>query len=239
MKGMNNRGQAVINADAWMAELLPQLQQTFGKRLYYLGLQGSYRRGEATESSDIDVVVLLESVTLDDLDAYRAIVRAMPEGQKACGFFSSVADMLNWPRHELFAFQKDTADYFGKLENFLPAVSINDAVESARIGASGILHMLTHSYLYAAEDDRPMILQQAYKAAFFVMQVHHCVTTGVYCGSKSQLLPRLEGTDKEIILAGLDVSQWLASHSQSEAFATLLHWCSTIVQTASKYHGAE
>lgn len=229
----------MINADAWMAELLPQLQQAFDERLCYLGLQGSYRRGEATENSDIDVVVLLESVTLDDLDSYRAIVRAMPEGQKACGFFSSVADMLNWPRHELFAFQKDTADYFGKLENFLPVVSIDDAAESARIGASGILHMLTHSYLYAAADDRPMILQQAYKAAFFVIQVHHCVSTGVYCGSKSQLLPRLEGTDKEIISAGLDVSQWLASHSQSEAFATLLHWCSTIVQTASKYPGAE
>ena len=229
----------MINADAWMAELLPQLQQTFGERLCYLGLQGSYRRGEATESSDIDVVVLLESVALDDLDAYRAIVRTMPEGQKACGFFGSVANMLNWPRHELFAFQKDTADYFGKLENFLPAVSINDAAESARIGASGLLHMLTHSYLYAAADDRTMILQQAYKAAFFVMQVQHCVVTGVYCGSKSQLLTRLEGADKEIILAGLDVSLWLASHSQSEAFTTLLHWCSTIVQTASKCHGAE
>ena len=60
-----------------MAELLPQLQQAFGARLCYLGLQGSYRRGEATESSDIDVVVLLESVGLDDLDTYRSIVRAM------------------------------------------------------------------------------------------------------------------------------------------------------------------
>ena len=229
----------MINAEAWMAELLPQLQQAFGARLCYLGLQGSYRRGEATESSDIDVVVLLESVGLDDLDTYRSIVRAMAEGQKACGFFCSVADMLSWQRHELFAFQKDTADYYGKLENFLPVISINDAAESARIGASGLMHLLTHSYLYAAEDDRPMILQKAYKAAFFVMQVHKCVETGVYCRSRSQLMSRLDGADKEIISAGIDVSQWLASHSQRECFATLMRWCSTIVQAASKYPGAE
>ena len=71
----------MINAETWMADLLPQLLQTFGARLQYLGLQGSYRRGEATEASDIDVVVLLDVVALDDLDVYRAIVRAMPEVQ--------------------------------------------------------------------------------------------------------------------------------------------------------------
>ena len=229
----------MINAEAWMAELLPQLQQAFGARLCYLGLQGSYRRGEATESSDIDVVVLLESVRLDDLDTYSSIVRAMAEGQKACGFFCSVADMLSWPRHELFAFQKDTADYYGKLENFLPVISINDAAESARIGASGLMHLLTHSYLYAPEDDRPMILQQAYKAAFFVMLVQHCVATGVYCKTKSQLLSRIDGIDKEILSVGLDASQWQDNHSQRESYAALLHWCSTILQAPCNYHSAE
>ena len=236
---MKQMGNTVINVDAWMAELLQQLQQSFGERLRYVGLQGSYRRGEATENSDIDVVVLLNTVTLDDLDTYRAIVRALPEGQKACGFFSSAGDLFNWPRHELFAFQKDTADYWGKLEDFMPALSVNDAAESARIGASGLLHILTHSYLYAAEDERPMILQQAYKAAFFVMLVQHCVTTGVYCRTKSQLLSRLEGADKEIISAGLDVSPWPDSRAQREAYAALLHWCSTILQTANNYHDAE
>ena len=228
----------MINAGAWMAELLPKLQQAFGERLQYVGLQGSYRRGEATENSDIDVVVLLNTVALDDLDTYRAIVRAMPEGQKACGFFSSVGDLLNWPRHELFAFQKDTADYWGKLENFIPAISVRDAAESARIGASGLLHMLTHSYLYAGADTRPVILQQAYKAAFFIMLVQHCVATGVYCRTKSQLLSRLEGADKEIISAGLDDSPLLDNHSQRKAYAALLHWCSTILHASCNCHCA-
>ena len=238
-KGMKNRGKAVINVDDWMAELLPQLQQAFDERLRYVGLQGSYRRGEATENSDIDVVVLLNTVALDDLDTYRAIVCAMPEGQKACGFFSSVGDLINWPRHELFAFQKDTVDYWGRLEDCIPALSVRDAADSARVGASGLLHMLTHSYLYAAENDRPSILQQAYKSAFFVMLVQHCVATGVYCSTKSQLLSRIEGTDKEILSAGLDASLWQDSHSQRESYAALLHWCSTILQASCNYHGAE
>ena len=104
----------MIDAKAWMADLLPQLRQAFGARLQYLGLQGSYRRGEATEASDIDVVLLLDAVALDDLDVYRAIVRGMPEGQKACGFIGSVADMLHWPRHEQLPQHQQNAQGVGQ-----------------------------------------------------------------------------------------------------------------------------
>ena len=216
-----------------MADLLPQLQQSFGSRLQYLGLQGSYRRGEATETSDIDVVVLLDNVALDDLDTYRSMVRAMDEGQKACGFFSSAADLFHWPRHELFGFQKDTVDYFGRLESFLPALSAKDAAESVRIGASGLMHMLTHSYLYAAADAKQMMLQEACKTAFFVMLVKHWLESGVYCGSKKELLSHLDGNDKEIITAGLDFSLWIADHSQKETCAALLRWCRSMLRAAS------
>lgn len=92
-----------------------------------------------------------------------------------------------------------------------------------QIGASGLLHMLTHSYLYAAAGDRPMILQQAYKAAFFVMLVQHCVATGVYCKTKSQLLSRIDGIDKEILSVGLDASQrWQVTTRNARAMP---HYC--------------
>ena len=156
----------VINPDAGMAELLPRLQQAFGSRLQYLGLQGSYRRREARETSDIDVVVLLDRVALEDLDTYRVVVRAMPEGQKACGFISGIAELLHWPRHELFAFQQDTADYFGTLGTFLPVLTQRDAAESVRVGASALVHMLTHSYLYADAETRFQMLQGPVKPRF-------------------------------------------------------------------------
>ena len=223
----------MINAEIWMADILCQLQQVFGTRLQYLGLQGSYRRGEATESSDIDVVVLLDAVALDDLDTYRSIVRAMPEGQKACGFFGSTADLLNWPRHELFGFYKDTDDYYGKPKSFLPVLSSKDAAEAVRIGAAGLMHMLTHAYLYAPADARARILKDACKAAFFVMQVQHWLVFGVYCRSKKELLLQLEGADKIIIKTGLDFSQAIAEIPENDIYSILLRWCSTMLHAAS------
>lgn len=224
----------MIDPLSWIADVLPQLQQVFGARLRYLGLQGSYRRGEATETSDIDLVVLLDSVELDDLDAYRAIAHAMPEGEKACGFIGGIAELLHWPRHELFAFKQDTTDYYGKLDEFLPVITDSDAAEAAKIGASTLLHLLTHSYLYAEADARPAILKEAYKAAFFVMLVKYYCTTGVYCRSKTELRLRLQGTEQEIIAAGQDFAAWLATHSEKEAYSMLRHWCSSVLIDASE-----
>ena len=42
---------------SWMNEFLGTLNEVFGDRVWFVGLQGSYGRGEATEASDIDVVV--------------------------------------------------------------------------------------------------------------------------------------------------------------------------------------
>ena len=39
--------------------------------LLFVGLQGSYARGEATEASDIDVVVVLDELYFADLLKYR------------------------------------------------------------------------------------------------------------------------------------------------------------------------
>ncbi|HZF61707.1 MAG TPA: nucleotidyltransferase domain-containing protein [Desulfovibrio sp.] len=219
----------MINAETWMADLLPRLQHAFGARLRYLGLQGSYRRGEVTEASDIDVVVLLDAVALDDLDVYRAIVRAMPEGQKACGFIGGAGDIFHWPRHELFAFQKDTEDWFGKLENFLPVITDKDAADSAKIGAAGLVHLLTHTYLYADAAARPLVLKDAYKAAFFVMLVRRYLASGVFCRSKKELLTSLEGSERDIIAVGLDLPLWLAAHTERQCYDMLLRWCKDIL----------
>ena len=223
----------MIDAEIWMADLLPQLRHAFGPRLQYLGLQGSYRRGEATEDSDIDVVVLLDTVVLDDLDAYRAIVRALPEGQKACGFIGGAEDIFHWPPHELFAFQKDTEDWFGRLEDFLPIIADKDAAESVKVGAAGLIHLLTHTYLYADAETRPLVLKDAYKAAFFVMQVEHYLTSGMFCRSKKELLASLEGAEREIIAAGLDLLRWLSAHSERQGYDMLLRWCKSVLRGGS------
>ena len=53
-----------FDIEVYMQTIKQELLNTFGDELVYLGLQGSFRRGEARESSDIDVMVILEEFTV-------------------------------------------------------------------------------------------------------------------------------------------------------------------------------
>ena len=55
----------MIDIEPWLARFDRLLRETFGDRIQFAGLQGSYARGEATESSDIDLVVLLDALTAE------------------------------------------------------------------------------------------------------------------------------------------------------------------------------
>lgn len=225
----------MIDPQAWVTEVLAKMQATFGSRLAYLGLQGSYGRGEAREDSDIDLVVLLDVVELADLDLYRTLVHSMPEGHKACGFFCGVHDVAAWPRHELFPFKMDTTDYYGRLDDVFPPLTVDDIRLGVTISASALVHMITHSYLYAERESRPSILREAFKSAFFILRVSRYLHTGVYSNSKKDLLGSLDavrdGVERDIVTASMDLSAWLRTHSQEDAFALLLHWSRTVMRT--------
>ena len=55
----------MIDIKLWMDRFIYLLKETFGERIYFVGLQGSYGRDEATEASDIDAVVILNKLTVD------------------------------------------------------------------------------------------------------------------------------------------------------------------------------
>ena len=50
-----------------LRELDAVLRSTFGARLHDLQLFGSYARGEATEDSDVDVLVLVDGLTPSEI----------------------------------------------------------------------------------------------------------------------------------------------------------------------------
>ncbi len=54
----------MFDLDKYLADLIMNCRSTFGERLLYMGLQGSWLRGEANENSDIDVMVILDRVFL-------------------------------------------------------------------------------------------------------------------------------------------------------------------------------
>ena len=71
-----NDGKVIkmIDVKIWMDKFLLKLDETFGERVRFAGLQGSYGRGEATEKSDIDTVVILDKLSVEKVQ--RNILRA-------------------------------------------------------------------------------------------------------------------------------------------------------------------
>ena len=86
----------MIDAEAYLRTLIAALKKEYGARLIYVGLQGSYLRGEADENSDIDVMTVIESLTPDDLRRYRGVLEQAGSRDKACGFLCGRDELHCW-----------------------------------------------------------------------------------------------------------------------------------------------
>ncbi len=105
-----------VNIDTWIQQYLSKLKSLFGSRLAFVGLQGSYGRAEATDSSDIDVVVILDHAEPKDLKAYSSMLDSLPNRDKICGFISGLQELKNWERSDLFQFYCDTTPILGNID---------------------------------------------------------------------------------------------------------------------------
>lgn len=219
----------MVEIERWMAGLRAELFERFGPRLLFLGLQGSYGRGEANEDSDIDVVAVLDRVELSDLDAYRAMVRKMPEGEKACGFLCGAVELKSWPRYDLLAVARDTRDVYGTLAELLPSFDQGDVAEAAAIGASGLYHAAVHTYLYADRESWPGFLKEAHKGAFFTLRALRELRTGENVRAKRDLLSLLEGDEREILAYSLSPTD----EPLEDVFARLVRWSAAAMAEAN------
>ena len=74
------------NITQYIEDMITDLRTSFGERLLYVGLQGSYLRGEAHDGSDLDLMVVIDALTKDDLDLYRACLESRGNDIPSCGF---------------------------------------------------------------------------------------------------------------------------------------------------------
>ena len=139
----------MIDPATWMAAAVDGLKQAFGARLRFVGLQGSYRRGEATEASDIDLCVILDRLDAADFPRLREVLDALPEGEKAAGFVAGAAELAAWPRFELFAFAEDMDAWHGELAPLLPPITQADIALGVRTAVAGLCHEATQALLLA------------------------------------------------------------------------------------------
>ncbi|MDL2257850.1 nucleotidyltransferase domain-containing protein [Eubacteriales bacterium OttesenSCG-928-K08] len=221
----------MLDIELWVQTLTEKLRAAFQNRLLFVGLQGSYARGEAHAGSDIDIVVLVDSLSLDDLKRYKAVLDEMPHRELACGFVSDRQTLLNWPKHELFQFIHDTKPVYGTMENCLPSIDREDVATSVKISASGIYHACCHSFLHGEDDTEA--LKGLYKGAFFLLQATHYLHSGSYVRTKRELLSLLEGTEQEI----LSISMNWEAHQEEIAqhpdgyFEKLITWTSRVIKS--------
>lgn len=212
------------HVEKWVSQFTQQVKALFGQRLRFVGLQGSQRRGEATEESDVDLVVILDQVEPEDLAAYRQMLSHLAPSVKPCGFIGGWEDLERWPGHELFQFCGDTVAIYGSLASIASKVTWQDIALAVRLGAAGLYHGVCHSLVY---DDQPaMALPGLYKAVFYPLQALHYCRTGEFADTRKALLDRLEGMERRLMEAGIcwkELAQW-DEEQQQELFECLFDW---------------
>lgn len=186
----------MIEITTWMNEFLSTINEAFGDRVWFVGLQGSYGRGEATETSDIDVVVILDELSITDIHKYNAMLNTLPYRELICGFVSGKDELLNWEPSDLFQFCNDTTPIIGSLDEVMAVVddvAVNRAIKN---GACNIYHGCVHNMLHEMSED---ILKGLYKSAAFVIQAITFKQTGKYIRSQSDLLQIVLPEEQRII----------------------------------------
>ena len=215
-----------FDVDIWLDTTIEKLQEKFSQNLLFVGLQGSYNRGEATESSDIDLVVILENLTFEDLKRYRLIIDSLPHKEKACGFISGKNELQKWSKADMFQFYYDTKSLYGKLEDIIQPPSLDEIKQSIKISSENLYHATVHSFVHSnnyVED-----LQNLYKMTFFILQAKYFVQTNNYIPTKKQLVEQLNETEKEILNICINKEN-INNDNPAEIetlYCNLINWCS-------------
>ena len=220
----------MFHPDTYIASLTALLQSAYSDRLCYVGLQGSYLRGEATEGSDIDVMAVIRGMTAHDLAAYRKAIESLPDADKSCGFVCGLEELQHWNPLEICHLLHTTKDYLGTLANLVPAYTENDVRAYVQLSLGNLYHELCHRYIHAPKEENISALPGAYKAVFFILQNLHYLRSGRFIGTKKELLTALSGRDRQVLETAIVLSRSDA-FDFDVAFSLLLDWCrETLIQ---------
>ena len=222
----------MIEIKSWIHTFLNALNDTFGERTYFVGLQGSYGRGEARDTSDIDVVVILDQLSASDIDTYNTMLNGLPHRELICGFLSGKNEILNWEPSDLFQFYYDTTPIQGSLDELLSRIDPSAVDRAIKIGACNIYHGCVHNMLHEKSDDG---LRGLYKSASFVVQAIVFQQTGKYVKYQNELLQVTSDEEHRIveIFIALKNGGAVDFHSMSEV---LLEWSKKWIVEIADHH---
>lgn len=186
----------MVDISVWMNNFLYRLNESFGERVWFVGLQGSYGRGEATETSDIDIVVILDKLTAKDIQAYNFMLDALPDRDLICGFISGKKEIFNWETSDLFQFYYDTKPVKGTLDDLLPLVDDASVERAIKTAVCNIYHGCVHNMLHEKSEE---ILRGLFKSASFAVQAICFRESGRYIILQKDLLCSVSGKEKAVV----------------------------------------
>ncbi len=221
----------VIEVIGWTEQFLRALNEKFGERVWFVGLQGSYGRGEATETSDIDPVVILDELSASDIQIYHAMLDTLPHRELICGFLSGKKEILNWEPSDLFQFCYDTKPIKGSLDEVMKVLDEAAVNRAIKIGACNIYHGCVHNMLFEKSEE---ILRGLYKSASFVVQAICFARTGSYISRQEELIKQVSAEERAVaeIFCSLKKGGEIRFDEMSE---TLFVWAGSWIEKTKQH----
>ena len=218
----------MLDHNLYMQRLADLLKEAFDDRILYIGLQGSYIRGEANEHSDIDPMVVLDRLTPEDLQKYKQIISQLQEPEKHCGFVCGSKELKNWNPLEICHLLHTTVDYFGELKTLLPPYTKSDVENYIKLSVGNLYHEICHRYLHGSDERNAANIAGSCKSVFFILQNVYYLKTGTFPQTKLDLFEMTTGTDRAILSKVMALGNG-SIYEYDELFSSLLNWCSDLL----------
>ena len=216
-----NEQNRMFDVGEYLQKLIGTCKNAFGDRLVYVGLQGSYMRGEATDQSDIDVMIVLDGFSVADMDAYREILKKIGDYEKSCGFICGKEEMTRWNPLEVYHLRHTTKDLFGELKDLLPSATREDEINYVKLSLGNLYHELCHRYIHADRKENIPAFRGTCKGLFFLIQNLHFLESGSFAVTKRELKEQVSEEDRAI----LEMTELPDDYDYDTAFSLLFRWC--------------
>ena len=218
----------MMDMNLWIKQFLAALDDCFGARVWFVGLQGSRGRGEATDTSDIDMVVILDELRAEDIAAYSALLDRLPHRELSCGFLSGRGEISCWEPSDLFQLYFDTTPIRGALDALMPLLDDSAVERAIRIGACNIYHGCVHNMVHGKSEE---VLRGLYKGASFVAQAIVYRRTGRYQRHMVDVLEICSTNDHQVVDTFLKLKNGGAVDFNAMS-RTLFEWAGELIRNA-------
>ncbi len=207
-----------------MGSLISLLLENFKQRLLYVGLQGSYLRNEADEDSDIDVMAVIEDMTVVDLNIYKNTLQSVGDYDKLCGFICGKSELSCWNPLEICHLVHTTKDYYGEIKKLVPAYTLEDERNYIKLSLNNLFHELCHRYVHETREKNIAQLPVLYKSVFFILQNIYYLNTGTFIQTKQELLRCIQNENKQILEYAIKIKSD-KDYDFDNSFQVLFNWC--------------